>query len=289
MLALVAVRFGKLRVQGWSAAAFCGTLGSGMNAEHTPKESATMASTQQRPVALVTGAARRVGATIARTLHAAGYDLALHARNSYAELEALAQALEAQRPDSTLTLQAELADADCLPDLVDAVLARFGRLDALVNNASAFYATPLATVTPSQWDELFAANARAPLFLAQAAAPHLAGRNGAIVNLVDIYAERPLPRHSVYCMAKAALAMLTHALAQELAPLVRVNGVAPGAVLWPEAGKDYADQQELIARTPLARAGSPDDVAGAVLWLLRDARYVTGQIIRVDGGRSLSM
>jgi pteridine reductase len=248
-----------------------------------------MASTQQRPVALVTGAARRVGATIARTLHAAGYDVALHARNSYAELEALAHALEAQRPDSTLTLQAELADADCLPDLVDAVLARFGHVDALVNNASAFFATPLATVTPSQWDELFAANARAPLFLAQAAAPHLAGRNGAIVNLVDIYAERPLPRHSVYCMAKAALAMLTRALAQELAPLVRVNGVAPGAVLWPEAGKDYADQQELIARTPLARAGTPDDVAGAVLWLLRDARYVTGQIIRVDGGRSLSM
>ena len=247
-----------------------------------------MADGAQRPVALVTGAAKRVGATIARTLHAAGYDLALHARNSFAELEALAENLESQRADSTLALQAELADADCLPDLVDAALARFGRLDALVNNASAFYATPLATVTPSQWDELFAANARAPLFLAQAAAPHLAGRNGAIVNLVDIYAERPLPRHSVYCMAKAALVAATLALAQELAPLVRVNGVAPGAVLWPD-DKDEEARRELLARTPLQRAGTPEDVAGAVLWLLRDARYVTGQIIRVDGGRSLSM
>jgi len=248
-----------------------------------------MAKANERPVALVTGAARRVGATIARTLHAAGYDVALHARNSYAEQETLAAELEALRPESTLTLQAELGDADCLPDLVDAVLGRFGHLDALVNNASAFYPTPLATVTPSQWDELFAANARAPLFLAQAAAPHLAGRNGAIVNLIDIYAERPLPRHSVYCMAKAALAMATLALAQELAPLVRVNGVAPGAVLWPESGKDAAEQQALIARTPLQRPGTPEDVAGAVLWLLRDARFVTGQIIRVDGGRSLSM
>jgi pteridine reductase len=248
-----------------------------------------MASGNKRPVALITGAARRVGATIARTLHAAGYDLALHCRRSYAELEALIVELEAERRDSTVALQAELGDVDCLPELVDAALARFGHLDALVNNASAFYATPLATVTPTQWDELFAANARAPLFLAQAAAPHLAGRNGSIVNLIDIYAERPLPRHSVYCMAKAALAMSTLALAQELAPLVRVNGVAPGAVLWPESGKTPEEQQAIIARTPLARAGKPEDVAAAVLWLVRDARFVTGEIIRVDGGRSLSM
>jgi len=240
----------------------------------------------QRPVALVTGAAKRIGATIARTLHAAGYDVALHARNSYQDLEALARDLEAQRADSTLALQADLADLDCLPDLVDATLGRFGRLDGLVNNASAFYPTPLATVTPSQWDDLFAANARAPLFLAQAAAPHLAGRNGAIVNLVDIYAERPLARHAVYCMAKAALAAATRALAQELAPLVRVNGVAPGAVLWPEH-KDDAARAEILARTPLQRPGTPEDVACTVLWLLRDARYVTGEIIRVDGGRSL--
>jgi pteridine reductase len=251
-------------------------------------ENTTRATTDGRPVALVTGAARRVGATIARCLHAAGYDLALHCRRSRAELDALIAELESTRPGSTLALQAELADAVQLPALIDAAIARFGRLDGLVNNASAFYPTPLGTITPAQWDELFAANARAPLFLAQAAAPHLAARRGAIVNLVDIYAEQPLAQHSIYTMAKAALAALTRALALDLAPDVRVNGVAPGAVLWPEAGKAAAERQRLIARTPLQRAGTPEDVAGAVLWLLRDATFVTGQIIRVDGGRSLA-
>ena len=243
----------------------------------------------QRPVVLITGAARRVGACIARTLHESGYDVALHCRHSRMELDALIAALEAARPCSTLALQADLADADRLPQLVEATMTRFGRLDGLVNNASAFHATPIGTVTPYDWDELFAAIARAPLFLSQSAAPHLAARHGAIVNLVDIYAERPLASHSVYCMAKAALAMATFALAQELGPGVRVNGVAPGAVLWPEAGKTQEDQADLIARTPMQRAGSPADVAGAVLWLLRDAPFVTGQIIRVDGGRSLAM
>lgn len=242
-----------------------------------------------RPVVLITGAARRVGATIARTLHAAGYDVALHCRHSRAELDALIAELEAVREHSTLALQADLAEVAHLPELVAATLARFGHLDGLVNNASAFQATPIGTVTPAQWDDLFAANARAPLFLAQAAAGHLAARRGAIVNLVDIYAERPLPQHSVYCMAKAALAMATLALAQDLGPEVRVNGVAPGAVMWPESGKGYADRAKLIAQTPLARAGTPEDVAGAVLWLLRDAPFVTGQIIRIDGGRLLAM
>jgi pteridine reductase len=165
---------------------------------------------------------------------------------------------------------------------------RYGRLDALVNNASAFYPTPIGEATEAQWDELFASNAKGPFFLSQAAAPHLRAVRGAIVNLVDIYAGRPLPRHTLYCMAKAALAMLTVSLAKELGPEVRVNGVAPGAVLWPEAGKAYADQQELIARTALKRAGTPEDVAGAVLFLLRDARFVTGEILKVDGGRMLS-
>jgi pteridine reductase len=246
-----------------------------------------MTTASERPVALITGAARRVGATIARVLHAAGYDLALHCRASRAELDALIAELERARAHSTLALQAELAEVERLPALVDTTLARFGRLDGLVNNASAFYPTPLGTISAAQWDELFAANARAPLFLAQAAAPHLAAVQGAIVNLIDIYAEQPLPQHSVYGMAKAALAMATRALALELAPDVRVNGVAPGAVLWPEAGKAYADRAQLIARTPLQRTGTPEDVAGAVLWLLRDARFVTGQILRVDGGRSL--
>ena len=247
-----------------------------------------MTASGERPVALVTGAARRIGAVIARALHAAGYDLALHCHHSRAELDALIAQLETTRPHGTLALQADLGDAVALPALVAMTLARFGRLDGLVNNASAFYPTPIGTVTAAQWDELFAANARAPLFLAQAAAPHLKATHGAIVNLVDIYAERPLAQHGVYCMAKAALAMATRSLALDLAPDVRVNGVAPGAVLWPEAGKDHADRRRLIANTPLKRAGTPDDVAGAVLWLLRDAPFVTGQIIRVDGGRSVN-
>jgi pteridine reductase len=240
-----------------------------------------------RPVALITGAAKRVGATIARTLHAGGYDLALHYRHSQAEMSALCAELEQVRPGSTLAIRAELADIAQLPHIVDNCTARFGRLDALVNNASAFFPTPIGTVTAAQWDDLFTGNARAPLFLAQAAAPALRAARGAIVNIVDIYAQRPLRGHAVYCMAKAALAMMTLALAKELAPEVRVNGVAPGAVLWPESGKAYADQTELIARTPLQRAGAPEDVAGAVLFLLRDAKFTTGHILNVDGGRSL--
>lgn len=243
---------------------------------------------KSRPVALITGAARRVGATIAKTLHAAGYDLALHYRHSRDEIEALAADLDAARPASILLLQAELADIAGLPALVDSTITRFGRLDALVNNASAFYPTALGSVTAAHWDDLFASNARAPFFLAQAAAPHLRENHGAIVNLLDIYAERPLPGYSVYCMAKAAQAAMTLALANELGPEVRVNGVAPGAVLWPET-KPYANQQELIARTPLKRSGSPADVASAVLWLLRDAQFTTGQILRVDGGRTLTI
>lgn len=242
---------------------------------------------ESRPVVLITGAARRVGSVIARRLHASGYDVALHCRHSRTELDVLIAELETQRPDSTLALQADLADVQNLPALIDAVIARFGRLDGLINNASSFYPTAIGATTPAQWDELFASNARAPFFLAQAAAPHLKSVQGNIVNLVDIYAERPLPGHTVYCMAKAALAMLTYSLAKELGPEVRVNGVAPGAVMWPEQGKEYADREELVKRTALKRAGSPDDVAGAVLYLLRDAGFVTGQILRVDGGRTL--
>ncbi|MBN8742466.1 MAG: pteridine reductase [Lysobacterales bacterium 69-70] len=244
--------------------------------------------TDTRPVALVTGAARRVGATIARRLHAAGYDLALHCRRSRSELDELAAELEAQRAQSTLILQADLNNVEMLPDLVDAALERFGRLDALVNNASAFEPTPLGSATPAQWDELFASNARAPFFLAQAAAAALTTARGSIVNLVDIYAERPLARHPIYCMAKAALLMMTRSLALDLAPLVRVNAIAPGAILWPESGKTGAEQQALLTRIPLARCGTPEDVADAALWLLR-APYVTGEVIHVDGGRSLNI
>lgn len=243
----------------------------------------------ERPLALVTGGGKRVGAVIARTLHAAGYDLALHCRHSVAEAEALAAELERRRADSTVVLQADLSDPDAPAALVDTLLAQAGRLDALVNNASAFFPTPVGSATLAQWDELFASNARAPFFLAQAAAPALRAARGAIVNLVDIYAERALADHPIYCMAKAALAAMTRALALDLAPEVRVNGVAPGAVLWPGDGKPYADQEALLARTPLRRSGSPEDVAGAVLWLVRDAPFVTGQVLAVDGGRVLSV
>jgi pteridine reductase len=239
------------------------------------------------PVALVTGAARRIGAAIARRLHAAGYDLALHCRRSQEELAQLAGELERARPGSVLTLRADLAEFDRLPELVAHTLGRFGRLDALVNNASAFYPTPLGTTTPAQWDELFASNARAPFFLAQAAAPHLRAARGAIVNLTDLYAERPLRQHTVYCMAKAALAMLTRSLAVELAPEVRVNAVAPGAILWPEDEGNTEAQKAMLARTPLGRTGTPEEVAEAVRWLLQDAHYSTGQTLLLDGGRTL--
>lgn len=248
-----------------------------------------MSPRHERPVALVTGAGKRVGAVIARTLHAAGYDLALHYRHSASEAELLAATLERQRANSTFTTQAELADIDALPVMVQRVLDRYGRLDALVNNASAFYPTPVGSATTAQWNELFASNAQAPFFIAQAAAPALREARGAIVNMVDIYAERPLANHPLYCMAKAALEAMTRSLALDLGPDVRVNGIAPGAVMWPSDGKAYDDQQAMLARTPLKRAGSPDDVAGAVLWLLRDAPFVTGQIVRVDGGRTLSV
>ncbi|MET0893583.1 MAG: pteridine reductase [Pseudoxanthomonas sp.] len=239
------------------------------------------------PVALVTGSARRIGAAIARRLHGEGYDLALHYRDSAAEMQVLAAELESARPGSVLTLQADLAQFDRLPELVASTVGRFGRLDALVNNASSFQPTPIGSATPQQWDELFAANARAPFFLAQAAAPHLKAARGAIVNLVDVYADQPLAGHTLYCMAKAALLMATRSLALELAPEVRVNAVAPGAILWPQ--QDHGDDAKaaLLGRTPLARTGTPGEIATAVYWLLREATYTTGQVLRVDGGRLL--
>ena len=242
--------------------------------------------TQQRPVALVTGAARGIGAAIARRLHAGGHDLALHHLHSGAELAALAAELEAVRPGSVQVLRADLADFDRLPELVAATVGRFGRLDALVNNASAFHPTPLGTVTPAQWDALFAVNARAPFFLAQAAAPHLRAARGGIVNLADLYAQRPLFAHAPYSATKAALVSLTRALALELAPDVRVNAVAPGAILWPEQGQAEEARQAILAATALGRAGAAEDIAAAVAWLLSaDAGYVTGQVLHVDGGR----
>lgn len=243
-----------------------------------------------RPVALITGSARRIGAHIARSLHAAGYDLALHARHSRDAMEALVAEFDALRAGSAFAQYADLDDAAAPQRLVDGALARFGRLDALINNASTYHATPMGTVTGAHWDALFGSNARAPFFLSQAAAPHLAASprtgGGAIVNIVDIYAERPLPRHPVYCMAKAALAMMTKSLALELGPQTRVNGIAPGNILWSDNPVKAETLDTVHSRTALGRQGSPDDIAGAVRFCL-DSPYLTGQILAIDGGRTL--
>ncbi|MDN0075911.1 pteridine reductase [Crenobacter sp. SG2303] len=240
-------------------------------------------------VVLITGAARRVGAGIARHLHEHGWRLALHCRGSRAEADDLAEQLNAQRAGSTMVLQADLLDNERLPGLVDATVAAFGRLDALVNNASSFFPTEVGEVTEAAWHDLMGSNLKAPLFLAQAAAPHLAACGGAIVGIVDIHAERPMKSHLVYNLAKAGHAQLIRSLAIELAPKVRVNGVAPGSNVWPE-GDSFFDSKlrtEIEASIPLQRTGTPDDIARTVRFLLDDAPYITGQIIAVDGGRSV--
>ncbi|WP_305804234.1 pteridine reductase [Stenotrophomonas sp. YIM B06876] len=239
-------------------------------------------------VALVTGSARRIGAVIARQLHGHGYRLALHAHRSSDALQALAFELEAARPGSVLALEADLRDPEAVPDLIEQCVAQFGRLDALVNNASNFYPTPVGQVSVTQWDDLFAVNARAPFFLAQAAAPHLRRQRGAIVNLTDLHGTQPLRDHPVYSAAKAALEMVTRTLALELAPQVRVNAIAPGAILWPELGKSDQAKQALLERTPLARTGTAEEIATAVRWLLDEAPFVTGHTLRLDGGRTLT-
>ncbi|WP_447729440.1 pteridine reductase [Pseudoxanthomonas suwonensis] len=240
-----------------------------------------------RPVVLVTGAARRIGAAIAQRLHAQGHDLALHCHGSLARMEELAASLEAIRPDSVLVLQADLQAVDAPALLVQRCIARYGRIDGLVNNASSFFATPLGQANATQWDALFAVNARAPFFLAQAAAPHLRQAGGAIVNLADLYAGTPLRGHPLYSAAKAALVSLTRGLAQALAPEVRVNAVAPGAILWPEQVQDAAAREAILRDTALGRTGTPEDIAAAVAWLLSgEAAYVTGQVLHVDGGRT---
>ncbi|MEA0761169.1 pteridine reductase [Xanthomonas campestris pv. campestris] len=244
--------------------------------------------TDSSKVVLITGAARRIGAQIATTLHASGYRVALHAHRSGDALAARVAALCAQRAGSACALQADLRTPEAPAQLVDACVAAFGRLDAVVNNASAFYPTVLGEATPAQWDELFAVNARAPFFIAQAAAAQLRAHHGAIVNLTDLHAEQPMRQHPLYGASKSALEMLTRSLALELAPQVRVNAVAPGAILWPEDGKADAAKQALLARTPLARIGTPEEVAEAVRWLLDDASFITGHTLRVDGGRRLS-
>jgi pteridine reductase len=238
-------------------------------------------------VALVTGAARRIGATICRQLHAAGANIVVHYRSSADEAKALCDELNALRSGSATSLQADLANTETLPALVAAATEWQGSLDILINNASSFYPTPLGEITEQDWDDLLGANLKAPLFLSQAAMPMLRESHGVIINIVDIHAQRPLRNHAVYGSAKAGLAMLTRALAKDLAPEIRVNGVSPGAIMWPEAGMNDAAKENILSQVPLGRSGDAADIAGCVLYLVRDAGYVTGQIIAVDGGRSI--
>jgi pteridine reductase len=243
--------------------------------------------TNTSAVVLITGAGRRIGAALAADLHGRGYRIALHCQNSIAEATALCADFNRARPDSAITLQADLGNPAQRDALIPAVMAHFGRLDVLINNASSFFPTPIGSTSDADWDALFDANARAPFFLSQAAAPHLAKNKGCIVNLLDIFAERPKPAHTVYGMAKAAQGMLTQSLALELAPAVRVNAIAPGAILWPESGKTQAQKQVILDATPLARIGEVDDICKAARFLIEDAAYCTGQILAVDGGRLL--
>ncbi len=236
---------------------------------------------------LITGGAKRLGAAIGRRLHAAGANVVVHYHQSRPAADALVAEFEALRAGSALAVRADLHDVAHLPDLAQAALARFGRLDVLVNNASTFYPTPVGSITLQQFDDLIGTNLRAPLFLSQAAAPALRESRGLIINMVDIHGRRPLKAHPVYSSAKAGLIMLTKSLARELGPEIRVNGIAPGPVLWPERDLDAALKEEIVARTALKRSGSPDDIASAALFFAAEAPYVTGQIIAVDGGRSL--
>lgn len=236
---------------------------------------------------LITGAARRIGAALAHGFHAEGANVCIHFHRSAGEAEQLRDQLNAARAGTAITVAADLLDLDALPRLVDHTVRSFGRLDVLINNASTFYPTPLGTVTARQWDDLMGTNLRAPLFLSQAAAPALADKNGLILNMIDIHAQRPLPQHPVYSSAKAGLVMLTRSLARELGPAVRVNGIAPGPILWPDGGIDEAVKQEIIDKTLLKRSGSPPDIVRTALFFAKDAPFVTGQILAVDGGRSV--
>lgn len=245
----------------------------------------------QDKVVLITGGARRVGAAICRTLHAGGANLLVHYRSSAEEARALQAELNAHRPDSVALVQANLLNIAHLPTLVQETVQRFGRLDVLINNASSFFPTPVGDITEEAWDDLMGTNLKTPLFLSQAAAPHLRRSEGCIVNIVDIHADRPMKNYVVYNAAKGGLVALTRSLARELGPEVRVNGIAPGAILWPEddAWSDELARHRIISTTLLKRSGEPEDIARAVRFLVEDAPYVTGQILAVDGGRSVHL
>lgn len=240
-------------------------------------------------VVLITGAARRIGAAIASQLHEAGYKLVLHCRQSKVEAEHLCASFNQKREHSAVVLSAELKDTSSLSSFLERAVAEWGRLDVLVNNASSFTKTPIGTVSEEEWDELLGSNLKAPFFLAQLASPYLAKTKGCIINLTDIHIERPFRDYAVYCISKAGLAALTRTLAKELGPVIRVNAVSPGMVFWPEGENTLPDplKQKIIEEAALKRIGQPQDIAKAVLFFVRDADYITGQVLAVDGGRLL--
>jgi pteridine reductase len=238
-------------------------------------------------VVFITGAGKRVGAALAMYLHQRGYAIALHYRQAKAEAQAIADILNAERTNSCLTLQADLNNCTEREALIPQIINHYGRLDVLINNASSFTPTPIGHASDAQWDDLFNSNARAPFFLSQAAAPHLRAQQGCIVSIADIFGVNPKPQHTIYCMAKAALLMMTKSLALELAPDVRVNAIAPGAILWPESGANDDNKNAILQATPLARMGSVDDICQTALFLIEQAKFNTGQTLAVDGGRLL--
>ncbi|GMR16011.1 MAG: pteridine reductase [Gammaproteobacteria bacterium] len=239
------------------------------------------------PVVLITGAAHRIGATTAKLLHQNDMNIVLHYRGSRQQAQALQKELNDLRENSVILIQADLHITNGLSALIEESVKAWGRLDVLINNASSFYPTKIGKATEEQWDDLIGSNLKAPFFLSQAAAPHLKKNNGCIINIVDIHAERPLKTFPIYSMAKAGLTMMTKSLACELGPEIRVNAVAPGAILWPE-NLDEVAKQRIVSRTFLKRQGEPNDISKTILYLIKDAGYVTGQIISVDGGRSLN-
>jgi pteridine reductase len=253
------------------------------NANNPAKDTASVKT------ALITGGAKRVGAVTTRTLHQAGYNVIIHCRLSRQAADNLAAELNGNRADSATVIQGDLNIASVYDHLIEQAYQHWQRLDVLVNNASSFYPTPVGSITLDDWDNLVNSNMKAPLFLAQAAAPYLKQSHGNIINMVDVHAQRPMKAHPVYCAAKAGLAMLTMSLAKELGPEIRVNGIAPGAILWPENDMPEHTKKLILERTSLKRPGKPIDIAKTILFLVRDADYITGQIIAVDGGRSINI
>lgn len=245
--------------------------------------------TQTTPVALITGGARRIGASIARQLHSEGYNLVIHYRNSKDDAQSVADTLNNLRNKSVTLVSANLNEKTDIESLAEQALAAYGRLDVLINNASSFYPTPVSEASEEQWDDLFGSNAKAPFFLSQALSKALKDTRGKIVNIADIHAEKPLKEHTLYCMAKAANVMLTLSLAKELAPDIRVNSIAPGAIIWPEQDAELSQESQaaIVDKIPLARAGKPENIANTVSYLLNND-YLTGQVISVDGGRSIN-